>query len=70
MGGIQVDADEMVKRLKEKGEKEQGFGPGTPEGTKKQNEELAQFFAGLMEKGRGKASPRVVRKDGGAGAGR
>ncbi|KAL8733261.1 MAG: hypothetical protein Q9166_002278 [cf. Caloplaca sp. 2 TL-2023] len=56
MGGIQVDADEMVKRLKEKGEKEKGYGPGTPEGTKKQNEELAQFFAGLMEKGRGRGS--------------
>ncbi|KAL8993234.1 MAG: hypothetical protein Q9169_006501 [Polycauliona sp. 2 TL-2023] len=61
MGGIQVDADEMVKHLKEKGDKEKKgvYGPGTPEGTKKQNEELAQFFAGLMEKGRGKGSPRV-----------
>ncbi|KAL8847138.1 MAG: hypothetical protein Q9221_007803 [Calogaya cf. arnoldii] len=70
MGGIQVDADEMVKHLKEKGEKEKkGYGPGTPEGTKKQNEELAQFFAGLMEKGRGKGSPRVGsgRRDGTSG---
>ncbi|KAL8769387.1 MAG: hypothetical protein Q9209_004615 [Squamulea sp. 1 TL-2023] len=66
MGGIQVDADEMVKHLKEKGEKEKGYGPGTPEGTKKENEELAQFFNGLLEKGRGKGSPRVGsgRRDG------
>ena len=72
MGGIQVDADEMVKHLKEKGDKEKkGYGPGTPEGTKKQNEELAQFFAGLMEKGRGKGSPRVgsARRDGVSSAG-
>ncbi|KAL8644135.1 MAG: hypothetical protein Q9210_007406, partial [Variospora velana] len=59
MGGIQVDADEMVRKLQERGEKEKDqkkteYGPGTPEGTKKQNEELAQFFAGLMEKGRGR----------------
>ncbi len=71
MGGIQVDADEMVKHLKEKGDKEKkgGYGPGTPEGTKKQNEELAQFFADLMEKGRGKGSPRVGggRRDGASG---
>lgn len=71
MGGIQVDADEMVKHLKEKGDKEKkgGYGPGTPEGTKKQNEELAQFFADLMEKGRGKGSPRVggARRDGASG---
>ncbi len=73
MGGIQVDADEMVKHLKEKGDKEKkGYGPGTPEKTKKQNEELAQFFAGLMEKGRGKGSPRVgsARKDGLSSAGK
>lgn len=64
MGGIQVDADEMVKKLKERGEKKNEYGPGTPEGTKKQNEELAQFFQGLLEKGR-KGSPRVA-----SGAGR
>lgn len=72
MGGIQVDADEMVKHLKEKSDKEKkGYGPGTPEGTKKQNEELALFFATLMEKGRGKGSPRVgsgsARRDGASG---
>ncbi|KAI4212246.1 MAG: hypothetical protein LQ349_009366 [Xanthoria aureola] len=71
MGGIQVDADEMVKHLKEKGDKEKkgSYGPGTPEGTKKQNEELAQFFADLMEKGRGRGSPRVggARRDGASG---
>ncbi|KAL9589012.1 MAG: hypothetical protein Q9179_007993 [Wetmoreana sp. 5 TL-2023] len=69
MGGIQVDAEEMVRKLKEKGKKDEGgaagegagaYGPGTPEGTKKQNEELAQFFAGLMERGK-KGSPRVTR---------
>ncbi|KAL9002800.1 MAG: hypothetical protein Q9188_004303 [Gyalolechia gomerana] len=70
MGGIQVDADEMVRKLKERGEKKNEYGPGTPEGTKKQNEELAQFFQGLLEKGR-KGSPRVASgAGGGAGAGR
>ncbi|KAI4136583.1 MAG: hypothetical protein L6R39_007717, partial [Caloplaca ligustica] len=44
MGGIQVDADEMVRKLRERGaggDKKKEYGPGTPEGTKKQNEELA-----------------------------
>lgn len=74
MGGIQVDADEMVRKLRERGEKKE-YGPGTPEGTKKQNEELAQFFAGLMERGKGRGSPRVssrgdgTPKRGEAGAG-
>ncbi|KAI4112477.1 MAG: hypothetical protein LQ345_006385 [Seirophora villosa] len=75
MGGIQVDADEMLRKLQERGEgarKKTEYGPGTPEGTKKQNEELAQFFAGLMEKGRGRGgggggSPRVVRDGSAAG---
>lgn len=57
MGGIQVDADEMVKRLKEK---DKGYGPGTPEGAKKENEELANFFRDLLEKGKGRGSPRVT----------
>lgn len=56
MGGIQVDADDMVKRLKERGQTATAA-PGTPEGTKAQNEELASFFAGLMKRTRD--SPRV-----------
>ncbi|KAL9593392.1 MAG: hypothetical protein Q9219_007573 [cf. Caloplaca sp. 3 TL-2023] len=78
MGGIQVDAEEMVRKLKEKGGKEgdggEGgeYGPGTPEGTRKQNEELALFFQGLLEKGRkvgGSGSPRVGSGGGGGGGG-
>ncbi|KAL8761521.1 MAG: hypothetical protein Q9184_002370 [Pyrenodesmia sp. 2 TL-2023] len=58
MGGIQVDADEMVRKLKERGEKKD-YGPGTPEGTKKETEELQQFFKGLLDKTKGRGSPRV-----------
>ncbi|KAI4197595.1 MAG: hypothetical protein LQ350_005829 [Teloschistes chrysophthalmus] len=77
MGGIQVDAEEMVRKLEERKKEAasagagaggtggagggRGFGEGTPEGAKKQNEELAQFFAGLMERGK-KGSPRVGRE--------
>ncbi|KAL9044091.1 MAG: hypothetical protein Q9214_002748 [Letrouitia sp. 1 TL-2023] len=56
MGGIQVDADDMVKKLKERGQTAVAA-PGTPEGTKAQDEELASFFAGLMKRTRD--SPRV-----------
>ncbi|KAI4178184.1 MAG: hypothetical protein L6R41_008512, partial [Letrouitia leprolyta] len=70
MGGIQVDADEMVKRLKQKGGegKKQDFGQSTPDAQKKQNEDLAQFFQGLLEKGRKVGgSPRVAGRDGSVG---
>ncbi|MCJ1413061.1 hypothetical protein MMC19_007163 [Ptychographa xylographoides] len=60
MGGIQVDAEDMLKRLKdrERGETPDPEAPATPtpEG-KSQNEALANFFAGLMKRG-GSNSPR------------
>ncbi|MCJ1307963.1 hypothetical protein MMC25_001613 [Agyrium rufum] len=60
MGGIQVDADDMLKRLKDK-KREETAGVETPapkasEG-KADNEALASFFAGLMKRG-GANSPR------------
>lgn len=66
MGGIQVDADDMVRRLKEPaapenvGTPEKG-GTATPEREKEgkaQNEALASFFAGLMKRGGG--SPKTA----------
>ena len=60
MGGIQVDAEDMLKRLKDREREEtpdlQSAVPATPEG-KSQNEALANFFAGLMKRG-GSNSPR------------
>ena len=53
MGGIQVDADDMLKRLKDR---EAVRTEGKVEDGKAQNEALASFFAGLMKKGTG--SPR------------
>ncbi len=68
MGGIQVDADDMVRRLKQPslssegaGTPEKGaavsstqHGTATPEREgKAQNEALASFFAGLMKRGGG-----------------
>ena len=66
MGGIQVDADDMVRRLKQPpasesnaGTPEKGVrGTATPEREregKAQNEALASFFAGLMKKGGGRS---------------
>ena len=66
LGGITVDAEEMVRSLKAKGAQEptpEQYGHATPENLKKQNEELAQFFAGLMERGK-KGSPRAGRERG------
>jgi dynein light intermediate chain 1 len=60
IGGIQVDAEDMLKRLKDRKREDtpdrEGAAPATPEG-KSQNEALANFFAGLMKKG-GTNSPR------------
>lgn len=61
VGGIQVDAEDMLKSLrnkerdenaaveKETAPKQAGF--GAPDGSKQQNEALASFFAGLIKKG-------------------
>jgi len=64
MGGIQVDADDMLQRLKDR-QTYQTPEPTTPGGVaspdgKSQNEALASFFAGLMKRGGGSAagSPR------------
>lgn len=66
MGGIQVDADDMLQRLKERQSYQtpEPTTPGqvaTPDG-KSQNEALASFFAGLMKRGGGSAanSPKPV----------
>ena len=68
MGGIQVDADDMLKKLRSRKEDMQS-GSGTPEVTsaekapkipddmKAQNEALNSFFAGLMKRG-ASGSPR------------
>jgi dynein light intermediate chain 1 len=63
MGGIQVDAEDMLKRLKDREraetpDREAPQRPVTPDGGKKQNEVLASFFAGLMKRGAGGDSPR------------
>ncbi|PBP16886.1 dynein family protein [Diplocarpon rosae] len=57
MGGIQVDADDMLQRLKDRQtyqtpEPETPGGLASPDG-KNQNEALASFFAGLMKRGGG-----------------
>ncbi|KUJ09858.1 uncharacterized protein LY89DRAFT_788095 [Mollisia scopiformis] len=63
MGGIQVDADDMLQRLRDR-QSFQTPEPETPMGSsadgKNQNEALASFFAGLMKRGGGSAtsSPR------------
>lgn len=62
MGGIQVDAEDMLNSLRNK-DRDETPGPegepaastpagtATPEGGKQQNEALASFFAGLIKKG-------------------
>lgn len=55
MGGIQVNADEMVKRLQDReanrsADIETGPSTPTPTDSKIENERLATFFAGLMNK--------------------
>lgn len=56
MGGIQVNADEMIKRLLDREanrSSDTDAGASTPGGTdaKSENERLASFFAGLSKKG-------------------
>ncbi|KAL1646586.1 hypothetical protein SLS58_003172 [Diplodia intermedia] len=59
MGGIQVDADDMLKRLKDREahrEEDSNSGVTSPvDDGKTENERLANFFAGLMKK---TSSPR------------
>ncbi|CZR63838.1 related to dynein light intermediate chain 2 [Phialocephala subalpina] len=58
MGGIQVDADDMLQRLKDR-QSYQTPEPETPMGGsdgKNQNDALASFFAGLMKRGGGSAA--------------
>jgi len=59
IGGIQVDAEDMLKRLQDREETpdRESAVPATPEG-KGQNEALANFFAGLMKRGANN-SPRT-----------
>ncbi|MCJ1404846.1 hypothetical protein MMC11_008072 [Xylographa trunciseda] len=58
VGGIQVDAEDMLKRLQEREETPDRETPAsaTPDG-KSQNEALANFFAGLIKRN-GSNSPR------------
>ncbi|MCJ1290430.1 hypothetical protein MMC34_001968 [Xylographa carneopallida] len=58
VGGIQVDAEDMLKRLKEREETpdRETSASATPDG-KSQNEALANFFAGLIKRN-GSNSPR------------
>ncbi|KAH8588111.1 dynein light intermediate chain-domain-containing protein [Bisporella sp. PMI_857] len=58
MGGIQVDADDMLQRLKDRQtyQTPEPTTPGSvssPGDPKSQNEALASFFAGLMKRGGG-----------------
>ncbi|TAQ84544.1 hypothetical protein B7494_g7122 [Chlorociboria aeruginascens] len=50
MGGIQVDADDMLQRLKDRQAHQQTPEPTSPGLT---NEAIASFFAGLMKRGGG-----------------
>ncbi|KAJ5176686.1 uncharacterized protein N7482_002563 [Penicillium canariense] len=60
MGGIQVDADDMLKKLKDReanrAHKKEGI-PTNPGDEKAHNQALANFFAGLVKKPAG-GSPR------------
>lgn len=62
MGGIQVDADDMLQRLKDRQtyQSPEPGEPGASNGDGIQNEKLASFFAGLLKKSGGSAagSPR------------
>ena len=66
MGGIEVDAEDMLKRLSNREREEtpdrDGRRSTTPDG-KTENEALASFFAGLMRKG-GSNSPRATTTTG------
>ena len=57
VGGIQVDAEDMLKRLKEREETPDREMPSATLDGKSQNEALANFFAGLIKRN-GTNSPR------------
>ena len=81
VGGIQVDAEEVTRRIREReadrdrdsnrtprkeaGASGQRSGVATPDGGKMQNEALANYFAGLMKKAKGSSES----PRGGSGAG-
>ncbi|TVY20967.1 Cytoplasmic dynein 1 light intermediate chain 2 [Lachnellula arida] len=60
MGGIQVDADDMLQRLKDRQSYQtpEPTSPGSiaPGDARTQNEALQSFFAGLMKRGAGSAA--------------
>lgn len=61
MGGIQVDAEDMLNRLKdrERDKTPEREGPALPApDDKSQNEALANFFSSLIKRGGGANSPR------------
>lgn len=61
MGGIQVDAEDMLNRLKdrERDQTPEREGPALPApDDKSQNEALANFFSSLIKRGGGANSPR------------
>ena len=63
MGGIQVDAEDMLKRLKEQERDDTAAEkiPTTGTSDSPQNEALASFFANLLNKRGGQNSPRANR---------
>ncbi|KAF2139092.1 uncharacterized protein K452DRAFT_311035 [Aplosporella prunicola CBS 121167] len=69
MGGIQVDADDMLKRLKDREASRDAAENGDPgsgvtspvDDGKTENERLASFFAGLMKRGGGTGSAGGTR---------
>ncbi|KAF2635247.1 dynein [Massarina eburnea CBS 473.64] len=60
MGGIQVNADEMVKRLQDReasrSSEPEAPGSPTPDPNKMDNEKLMSFFSGLINKGSGSSA--------------
>ena len=75
MGGIQVDADDMLKKLKNrerdavsKTDEIRATGTKSPDELKAQNEALNSFFAGLVKRGTGspKNTPGREGKSGGS----
>lgn len=62
VGGIQVDAEDMLKRLKNRGTEEtpeRNIQTSSSPEAKSENEALASFFAGLIKRG-GSNSPRAA----------
>lgn len=70
MGGIQVDAEDMVRRLQDRNsnatpDPESPVAGGLPDG-KSQNEALASFFAGLVKRGGAGSAANSPRPTAGA----